>query len=168
MNGLIWSIKDHLRFTRFDRLIVRFLLWMYKQTPCTIKDVWLCHIIPYSIHKLVIPYIYVANLPFSMSADDLKNALPVEIDDVLIYLRQGGKSKGCGIVHTVRHDDYCRLLDMKKLFTAHDPFLFFTPVCDGEIGGGESVVDRYLRKYPINGSENLKFARGSLLSNVIN
>jgi hypothetical protein len=152
MSGVVWSIKDHHRFRRLDRYLVRFILWLRKHTQCTLKDIWIHCIIPKVIDQMTITYIYVSNLPFSMSATAFKHVFVVPIDDVLICLRRNGYSKGFGFFRTVRYDDYLSLCQNREIRVDNVVFCLSRTL-------DNINIQEYCQKHPIP-PQYLQFARG--------
>ena len=66
-----WSPSTHWRFSKSDRRLVVFLLWVQKCSKCMLKDVWVTHVVPKVIGELQVPVLYVGGLPFNMTESDL-------------------------------------------------------------------------------------------------
>jgi hypothetical protein len=106
-----WSKETHHRYRKADRALVVTILLIHKKLQFVLKDVLLAHIIPAVVGTVCLTKVFVSNLPFSATPDDVRTLFAgVKLDNVEIALRQNGRSKGFGFIDVACYDDMEYLL----------------------------------------------------------
>lgn len=115
-----WSKKDHSRFSKGNREIVKVLLLIQKRTQFTLKDILFTHIIPDIIEFLRIPTISISGIfPNKVGRKDLKDAVGVsnELENFTIYSIEYGQKDYSVNIHFrfLKYDDHTEFVKDKDI-----------------------------------------------------
>lgn len=109
-NNITWSKDNHKRFGANDKKIVLTLLLIQKRTQFILKDLLIYELLP-RLLVVNIPVIYVGNIGFDVSDDELAKFFNVPLESCKIARLTNNMSKGFAFMRCTNYDDSQQILE---------------------------------------------------------